>query len=172
MGHLNLVLRLIRIWTLWAALTHVQKTWRSLWHTWCTIIICVCGLTIQYRSTIAGSSKNNYKNKKRTNYKILKTEKQNRIDYFCNLLLFLSQLRSFILIFALKKQFFWEIQFFERQNLRFFKINKYLFARWRSCYGVMVYNVMYGIVSHGDDTNPRWRDCKTFLTWCKPWIWM
>ena len=50
-------------------------------------------------------------------------------------MLLLSYLRSFYWFFWLKKT--WEIQFL-RGKPYFFKINKYPFARWRTCYGVTV----------------------------------
>ena len=54
-----------------------------------------------YRTTIARSSKNDSKNKKRENYKIMKTIKRKTEQIsFCNLLLFLSHLASFILVFC------------------------------------------------------------------------
>ena len=64
------------------------------------------------RSTIADSLKNNSKNKKCRNYE---EKNKNRINYFCNLLVFLSHLRSFLLFFAKKRKLrnsvFWEANF-------------------------------------------------------------
>ena len=64
-----------------------------------------------------------------------KKQKYNKL-VFCNILLFLIHLRSFLLIFCFK--FFWELQFFERRTLFFQKIYIYSFAKWRTCYCVTV----------------------------------
>ena len=62
-----------------------------------------------YRSTIAGLSKTISKNK---NYKIIKfwRQEKNRINFFCNILLLLSYLRSIWMNFLLQNKN-WEIQF-------------------------------------------------------------
>ena len=55
---------------------------------------------------------------------------------FCDILLFLIHLRSFLLMFWLKNKN-WEIQFLERRTF-FSQKNKYSFARWWTCYWVTV----------------------------------
>jgi hypothetical protein len=44
-----------------------------------SLVRAYSSLRMRYRNTIEGSSKNNFKNKKRKNYKILKIEKQIKI---------------------------------------------------------------------------------------------
>ena len=69
-----------------------------------------------YCSTIAGSSKNN--SKKNKIIKIEDRKNKNKNKSFCNILLLLSFLRSFLLIFLLKRQKLINLVF-ERQNLFF-----------------------------------------------------
>ena len=56
----------------------------------CNVVQKIAPMSSRYRSTIAGSFENNSKNKKHKNYEIMKIEKNS----FCNLLVFLSHLRS------------------------------------------------------------------------------
>ena len=54
---------------------------------------------LDYRSTIAGSSKNNSKKKNVKNINLSREKNENRINYFFQYFPFVSHLGSFLLIF-------------------------------------------------------------------------
>ena len=100
------------------------------------LILCIDTIHHQpkYHSRFIQNNIFNYKYK---NYKLWRKNKIELIS-FCNILLFLSHLRSFLLDFFALKCKIEKFNFFERRTF-FFRVNIYSFTRRRTCYGVTVY---------------------------------
>ena len=91
-----------------------------------------------YRSSIAVRPKTILKIKINVkNRKLWRQKNKNILNYFFNIFLFLSHLRSFLLIFFVIKTKMKNFGFL-RGEPNFFKINKYSFARWQTYYIVTV----------------------------------
>ena len=109
---------------------HIDVKWSGTWDNvrlWPSMVHC---------STIAGSSRNNYKNKNVRIRKLWRQKMKTNEISFCNILLFLSLLRSFIYLFLLKNKI--EKFNFLRGEPYLLKINKHSFARWQTCYGLTI----------------------------------